>query len=141
MRNFVGRHRAVTSLFSVAARTIVVASLALLQTVPVANALAAVVHAPVLVDDFNGNHLGTRTVTGQNGGGTSAAGTFTEAAGLATMTMSGAGNSVGSVQLDYTNMTVDLTAGGNNKQFFVEMPSIVRSNETPGDPRFRSASS
>ena len=91
-------------------------------------------HAPVLVDDFNGNHLGTRTVTGQNGGGTSAAGTFTEAAGLATMTMSGAGNSVGSVLLDYANIpNADLTAGGNNAQFFVEMPSIVRSNENPGD--------
>ena len=126
--------RSLTSLFSVAARTVVVASLALLQTVPVANALAAAVHAPVLVDDFSGNHLGTRTVTGQNGGGTSAAGTFTEAGGLATMTMSGAGNSVGSVLLDYANIpNADLTAGGNNAQFFVEMPSIVRSNENPGD--------
>ena len=85
---------------------------------------------PVVIDDFNGNTLGTRTVVPLPAPGTSttAAGTFQQNGdGTATMTMNGHGNGVGGVELDYTPASpVDLTSGGTDTQFFIDFHAIQR---------------
>jgi hypothetical protein len=65
----------------------------------------------VIIDDFNGNHLGTRSVTLSNNGGTTPMPSFSEANGVATMRLSGSGNSQTSVQLDYALPSVDSRVG------------------------------
>lgn len=83
---------------------------------------------PIVIDDFGGNVLGTRTVTNlplPNTSTTSTA-TFAQSGGVATMVSNGDGNSAGGTQLDYAIPTTDLTAGGNNTQFFLEFNSIAR---------------
>lgn len=90
---------------------------------------------PIVIDDFGGNVLGTRTVTNlplPNTSTTSTA-TFAESGGVATMVSNGNGNSAGGTQLDYAIPTTDLTAAGNNTQFFLEFNSIQRTPEVVGE--------
>jgi hypothetical protein len=86
--------------------------------------------ASVMVDDFSGNRLGTRTVNLLPAPGTSttAQGTFAESGGYATMTFGGDGNGQGGVQLTYNFSATDLTSGNTNEQFFLAFASIERSN-------------
>lgn len=89
---------------------------------------AAAVGAPVVIDDFAGTVLGTRTVTTLPASGTSttASGTFNQAGGIGTMTMNGNGNGSGGVQLDYAFAPTDLRSGSSNNQFFLQFASIQR---------------
>ncbi|HEY4268724.1 MAG TPA: putative Ig domain-containing protein [Galbitalea sp.] len=90
---------------------------------------------PIVIDDFGGNVLGTRTVTNlplANTSTTSTA-TFAQSDGVATMVSNGDGNSAGGTQLDYAIPTTDLTAAGNNTQFFLEFNSIQRTPEVVGE--------
>ena len=89
---------------------------------------AAAVGAPVLVDNFGGSHLGTRTVTPLPAPNTSTTptATYSEGTGQLTTTMNGNGNGTGGLQLDYAMSNVDLTSHSNNNQFFLEFASIQR---------------
>ena len=91
--------------------------------------------AQVVIDDFSGGVLGTRTVNLLPAPGTSTTppGTFSQSGGVATMTMSGNGNGQGGVELVYNFSATDLTDGYLNRQFFLEFPQIQRSPENPGD--------
>ena len=108
--------------------------LAVTAVVMVQIAVAVPAHAagglPVVIDDFNGNTLGTRAVTLLPAPHTSttAPGTFQQNGdGTATMTMNGNGNAVGGVELDYTPASpVDLTSGGTDTQFFIDFHAIQR---------------
>ena len=89
------------------------------------------VHAvgrPVVIDNFNGTVLGTRTITPGPAPETSTTSpaTFTLTPGLLTTTMNGNGNSAASLTLDYAMHDEDITDGGNNTQFFLEFQSIER---------------
>lgn len=92
--------------------------------------------APVIVDDFDGTVLGTRTVTTLPlpNTSTTAPGTFTQSGGSGTMTMGGYGNAAGGVQLAYSMPSTDLTSGGSNTQFMLDFASIQRTGTTPLDP-------
>ena len=116
--------------------------LAVTAVVMVQIAVAVPAHAaiglPVVIDDFNGNTLGMRTVTPLPAPSTSttAPGTFHQNGdGTATMTMNGNGNGVGGVELDYTPASpVDLTSGGTDTQFFIDFHAIQRLPvQTPGE--------
>ena len=116
--------------------------LAVTAVVMVQIAVAVPAHAaiglPVVIDDFNGNTLGMRTVTPLPAPSTSttAPGTFHQNGdGTATMTMNGNGNAVGGVELDYTPASpVDLTSGGTDTQFFIDFHAIQRLPvQTPGE--------
>jgi hypothetical protein len=111
-----------TPLFSIAIR--VLAAGVLVGTAIPARA------ASIMVDDFSGNRLGTRTVNLLPAAGTSttAPGTFTESGGYATMTFGGDGNGQGGVRLTYNFSATDLTSGNTNEQFFLAFASIERSN-------------
>lgn len=89
--------------------------------------------APIVIDDFSGTTIGTRTVTNNpTRDSTSSQGTFTQANGVGTMVSHGNGNTVGNTTLEYTLAgPTDLTAGGNNKQFFLEFNSIHRAWTDP----------
>lgn len=93
---------------------------------------ARAIGAPVVVDDFGGTVRGTRTVQVVNTG-TSPDPTFTQAGGIGTMRLNGAGNSTTGIQLDYAFPQTDLTVGGSNTQFFVEFTSIQRTPEVLGE--------
>jgi hypothetical protein len=110
----------------------------LLQQAP-ATPAAAQVGVPVLIDNFSGTRLGTRTITllPEPGASTTAPGTFSESNGLATMTMNGNGNGVGGVILTYDFASTDLTSGDSNKQIFLEFDSVIRSN--PENPNATTA--
>lgn len=90
---------------------------------------------PIVIDDFAGNTAGPRTVTGLPlpGESTTSPGTFSESGDVATMTMNGNGNRPGGVRLDYALTHLDLTSNGSNTQFFLQFPSINRSNWQPGE--------
>jgi hypothetical protein len=92
--------------------------------------------ATVIIDDFAGNVRGSRTVNLLPPAGTSTTpqGTFVEAGGVATMTMTGNGNGVGGVELIYNFSATDLTDSGNNSQFFLEFTQLERSPGNPWDP-------
>jgi Putative Ig domain len=67
---------------------------------------------------------------------TTPAGTFSASNGLATMTMSGAGNGTAGTQLDYTPKTgtsVDMTGAGNNTQILISL-ALVDQVPFPGQP-------
>jgi hypothetical protein len=104
----------------------------MLFLIPVERASAAV----VLVDDFAGNRMGTRTVTLYPPAGTSTTpqASFTESGGVATMVMGGAGNGSAGVTLTYDFASYDMTSGGTNTQFFLDFPQISRPNApSPSD--------
>ena len=92
--------------------------------------------AVVVVDDFIGTPLGTRTVVAGTSpsSSTTASGTFTESGGVATMVVGGGGNGVGTVTLTWNFPAKDLTDAGNNAQFFLEFPTLQRASGNPGDP-------
>lgn len=89
---------------------------------------AAAAGAPIVIDDFSGNRLGTRTVTNHpQRDSTTPAGSFTESDGVGVVVARGNGNSAAYTTLEYNLAgATDLTAGGNNKQFFLEFNSIQR---------------
>lgn len=84
--------------------------------------------ATVLIDDFAGSVLGTRTVQTLPAPNTSttAAGTFSESGGIGTIVAGGDGNSAAGVRLTYNMSAKDLTSGGANDQFFLEFTDIAR---------------
>ncbi|HEX4445000.1 MAG TPA: putative Ig domain-containing protein [Galbitalea sp.] len=74
---------------------------------------------PVVIDDFSGGILGTRTVT-PNGSAS-----FSQANGVGTVVASSPGTDTGGVALNYAlPSATDLTSHGNNTQFFLEFNSI-----------------
>jgi len=107
-----------------AASTALTALVLALLTVAPAHAAGG----PIMIDDFAGHQLGTRTVSTLPAPNTSttAPATFTEAGGVGTLVGGGDGNAASGVQLDYTLSDVDLTDGGNNTQFLLEFVSILR---------------
>ena len=136
------------SIRSNAIRTLVTAVLAVcvlaLGFVVALTAPAGAAPAPIVLDDFAGHTLGMRTVTPLPLPNTSTTtpGTFSEANGVGTMTMNGAGNGIGGMQLDYALPgQIDLTSAGNNTQFFLVFNSINRTNGRPPAPRRRYRSS
>jgi hypothetical protein len=93
---------------------------------------ASAVGVPVVIDNFAGQTLGTRTVTllPTSTTSTTSPGTFSQSGGIATMTMNGSGNTAGGVELDYQpSSPVDLTGGGTDTQFFLQASEIVRSDD------------
>lgn len=110
------------------------AALGLSLTGLVAVAPAAMaVGAPVVVDDFNGTHIGTRTVTQTSSPPNSdpVTATFSESGGSAHITLTGPGNAAGEVDVSYALPAAgfDLTGGdavNGNQQFFTEFASILR---------------
>jgi hypothetical protein len=110
---------------------VIVLAMLLVSIGAIVFAAPAAAGVPVIIDDFAGNTLGTRTVTnGPTQDSTTSPGTFSQTGGLGTMTSNGNGNTTGYTNLDYDMATAkDLTAGGTNKQFFLEFASIFRSNE------------
>ena len=118
--------------FSAVYRTaIAFLALVLVAVGAVVFAAPAAAGVPLIIDDFAGNTLGTRTVTnGPTHDSTTSPGGFSQSDGAGTMTSNGNGNSAGFTDLDYDMSSAkDLTAGGTNKQFFLEFQSINRSNE------------
>ncbi len=110
------------------------AVLAVLVSGLVLMAPAASAAAPIVIDDFNGNTAGPRTVTLEpTANSTTTQATFTQANGLGTMKIFGNGNTAGAVQFDYDLPHLDLTSQGNNTQFFLVFPTINRSDAQPGD--------
>jgi hypothetical protein len=84
---------------------------------------AAAAGAPVVIDDFSGGILGTRTVTALNGSSS-----FSQSGGVGNITANAPYADSGGIQLDYAlPSATDLTSHGNNTQFFLEFNSILRS--------------
>jgi Putative Ig domain len=84
---------------------------------------AAAAGAPVVIDDFSGGVLGTRTVTPLNGSST-----FSQSGGVGTIVANAPYADSGGIQLDYAlPSATDLTSHGNNTQFFLQFNSILRS--------------
>ena len=98
---------------------------------------------PVVIDGFGSSTAAqspfTRAVTALPLPNTSQGtpeGTFSASNGLATMTMSGAGNAIAGTQLDYTPTnggSVDMTSGGNNTQVLVSFALV---NQIPVQGQF-----
>jgi hypothetical protein len=88
---------------------------------------AAASGAPVVIDDFSGGILGTRTVTALNGYSS-----FSQSGGVGTIVGKAPYADSGGIQLTYAlPSATDLTSNGNNDQFFLQFNSILRS---PADP-------
>ena len=84
---------------------------------------AAAAGVPVVIDDFSGGILGTRTVTPQNGSSS-----FSQSGGVGNIVGRAPYADIGGVQLNYAlPAATDLTSHGNNTQFFLEFNSILRS--------------
>ena len=103
---------------------------------------ASAVGAPVVIDGFGSSTAApspfTRAVTALPLPDTSTTpqGTFSAGNGLATMTMSGAGNGLSGTQLDYTPTSggsVDMTGDGNNTQVLVSFALV---NQVPVQGQF-----
>lgn len=88
--------------------------------------------AAIIIDNFSGTNVGTRSFVGNQGGGIGTAPTLT-------LTPAGGGairmqpqNSIVSGTLTYTpGGTIDLTGGGTNDQFLVEFISVIADNGLP----------
>ena len=89
----------------------------------------------VTIDNFNGTTFGTRTVTALPLPNTSTTpqGTFSQSNGIATMTMSGSGNGDSGTELSYTSGATDMTGGGNNTQFLLQLAEV---NQIPPTSQF-----
>ena len=89
----------------------------------------------VTIDNFNGTTFGTRTVTALPLPNTSTTpqGTFSQSNGIATMTMSGSGNGDSGTELSYTSGATDMTGGGNNTQFLLQLAEV---NQIPPTGQF-----
>ncbi|HVO88845.1 MAG TPA: Ig-like domain repeat protein [Casimicrobiaceae bacterium] len=84
-------------------------------------------HAAIVIDDFGGSRLGTRSVSYDNAGGTSPMPTFTESTLDGYFDLNSSGNSITSVHLTYSvPAPFDITEGGANKQFLLEFASATR---------------
>jgi hypothetical protein len=84
---------------------------------------AAAAGAPVVIDDFSGGILGTRTVTAINGSSS-----FSQSGGVGTIVGKAPYADSGGIQLTYAlPAATDLTSSGNNTQFFLQFNSILRS--------------
>jgi large repetitive protein len=97
---------------------------------------AGAVGVPVIIDNFSGTVLGTRTITPLPLPQTSTtpAGTFAQANAEGTMTMSGQGNGDAGTELDYSVPSgVDLTGAGNNSQLLVDF-ALVHQIPASGQP-------
>jgi hypothetical protein len=103
---------------------------------------ASAIGTPVVIDGFGSSTAApspfTRTITAlpQAGTSTTSPGTFSASNGLATMTMSGAGNGIAGTQLDYSPTSggsVDMTGGGNNTQVLVSFALV---NQIPAQGQF-----
>ena len=94
---------------------------------------AAAAEPPVMIDNFAGAVLGTRTVTGlpSPDQGTTPPGTFSQSGGVGRINATGNGNRPGGVQLDYAFPSTDLRAGETNTRFLVEFATIDRQPEPP----------
>ncbi|WP_206686882.1 beta strand repeat-containing protein [Microbacterium invictum] len=92
--------------------------------------LPAAAAAPIVFDDFAGNVLGSRAFTVYNSG-TSAAPTFSQSNGTASIGLSGEGNSAPWANLEYTFPVTDLTSDGTNTQFMVGLHSVSRGPAAP----------
>ena len=85
--------------------------------------------ALIVVDDFDGFTIGTRTVTLSNNGGLTAMPTFSQSGGVGTMWLSADGNSLTSIEFNYSWSTPrDFTDGGINNQFYFEIDSITHTD-------------
>ncbi len=84
--------------------------------------------ATVVIDDFAGSVLGTRTVQTlpEPNTSTTSPGTFSQSGGVGTLIAGGNGNSAAGVRLTYDMPSKDLTSGGLNNQFFLEFADISR---------------
>ena len=110
-------------------RRVVSILIGLAMTAVGAVAVAPAAHAAtIMIDNFSGTVLGTRTTTALPLPQTSTTppGTFTESGGFGTFNVGGAGNGIGGYQLRYNFTNRDLTDGGLNNQFFAEFASIQR---------------
>ena len=103
---------------------------------------ASAIGTPVVIDGFGSSTAAqspfTRAVTALPLPNTSTTpqGTFSASNGLATMTMSGAGNGTAGTTLDYTPTSggsVDMTGGGNNTQVLVSFALV---NQIPVQGQF-----
>ena len=94
---------------------------------------AVAAEPPVMIDNFAGAVLGTRTVTGlpSPDQGTTPPGTFSQSGGVGRVNATGNGNRPGGVQLDYAFPSTDLRAGKADTRFLVEFASIDRQPEPP----------
>ncbi|HSU35028.1 MAG TPA: hypothetical protein VLJ88_05155, partial [Propionibacteriaceae bacterium] len=94
---------------------------------------AAAAEPPVMIDNFAGAVLGTRTVTGlpSPGQATTPPGTFSQAGGVGRIQATGNGTRPGGVQLDYAFPSTDLRAGDANTRLLVEFAAIDRQPEPP----------
>ena len=87
--------------------------------------------AAIIIDNYSGTRVGTRTFVGNQGGGVGTAPTFTEANGGGAIRLQPQ-NSIVSATLTYTVAgTIDLTGGGTNDQFLVEFISVIADNGLP----------
>jgi hypothetical protein len=103
---------------------------------------ASAIGTPVVIDGFGSTTAAaspfTRAVTALPlpNSSTTPQGTFSASNGLATMTMSGAGNGTAGTQLDYapkSGNSVDLTGAGNNTQVLVSFALV---NQVPVQGQF-----
>jgi hypothetical protein len=85
--------------------------------------------ALIVVDDFDGFTIGTRTVTLSNSGGLTPMPTFSQSGGVGTMWLSADGNSLTSIEFNYAwSNPRDFTDGGINNQFYFEIDSITHTD-------------
>ncbi|MBV8946134.1 MAG: hypothetical protein JOZ95_12000 [Solirubrobacterales bacterium] len=103
---------------------------------------AKAVGVPITIDSFGNPNVSagpfTRTVIPLPAPHTSTTpqGTFSQSNGVATLTMSGAGNGISGSTLQYTSASgdpVDLTGGGTNAQIFIDFALI---NQMPAASDF-----
>ena len=97
-------------------------------TVVLGSGLAAASAAgQIVVDDFAGTTLGTRTVTRTPAAdGTGARSAFAQDGGAAAVILMG-GDSAAAVQLDYAFPATDLTSGGSDQRLLVELTGMDQS--------------
>jgi hypothetical protein len=92
--------------------------------------------ALVVIDNFNGFHLGTRTVTLSNNDGLSPMPILEETGGQAIMRLHSQGNSGNLIRFTYSNFGVyDFTDGGTNEQLHFEFERVLNSAGGTQGPR------
>ncbi|UFU05293.1 putative Ig domain-containing protein [Ruania halotolerans] len=120
------RARIRVGLAALAAASLV--ALGVVVTAPSASAIGAVV-----IDDFNGATLGSRTVDLSPAMGGTQATTFSESGGAGVFSIGGQGTSVGSATLTYAMPgPTDLTEGWTNTRISFPFESIQRTPDDPG---------
>jgi hypothetical protein len=81
--------------------------------------------ALIIIDDFDGIVLGTRSVSLSDSGGTTSMPSFGESGGVGTIVLPANGNSFSVVELSYNwAVPLDFTDGGINTQLYFEFASV-----------------